>query len=242
VTLGLLACAALPEPGSLSVLERARQLQARTMGIHTLAAVLAMTFTAAGPPRAFDMIVNYEASNTLRFTALKEIGLSSQPLFDLLLTGEHYRLDTNDATGCQQQQGRRARFVEEHPQFSVLQVVGAAFFLPGVDGDGNLPVFTNRAASRFMTRLTSGARVQWFTRPGSVEIFQAEIDAPVSLMLRYTDYRWVDAHALPGRVTVLAPRLGLTTQARLKQVEINMPLAPGIFALSEPCSMGATTP
>jgi hypothetical protein len=39
----------------------------------------------------------------------------------------------------------------------------------------------------------------------------------------------IKRHYLPSRVILHDPRLGSTTQALLKQVEINMPLVPEIF-------------
>jgi hypothetical protein len=217
--------------GPRSQAEKAQILQARTTGIRTLAAVLAMSFTGAKQQRTFDMVVNYDASGSMRFTALKDVGLSTSPVFDLLFAGERYSLELHDETGTRTHQGGVAQFVHDQPAFSAFLIIGEAFFLPGFDGRGNPPVFTNTAASRFTTRLRSGAKAQWFANPETLEVTRARIDDSVAFDLRYGDYRRVEAYYLPGRVTLIAPRLNVTTQALLKQVEINMPLAPGIFDL-----------
>jgi hypothetical protein len=237
VTLGLMACAAVRSPspfpvlGRLSPAEKAQLLQARSTGIHTLAAVLTMSFTAAEQQRTFDMVVNYDAAGSMRFTAFKDVGLSTSPIFDLLFAGERYSLELQDATGRRIHQGEVTQFVRDQPAFSAFLVIGEAFFLPGFDGHGNPPVFTSTSARRFTTLLRSGATAQWFARPETLEITRARIASPMSFDIRYSDYRRVEAYYLPGRVTLVAPRLKVTTQAWLKQVEVNMPLAPGIFDL-----------
>jgi hypothetical protein len=205
------------------------------MGLKTLAAVLAMTFTGGKQQDTFDMIVNYDATGKMRFTAFKDVGFNTRPIFDLLFAGRRYRLETHDAAGVRTHQGSVARFAHNHPPFRAFLIVGEAFFLPGFDGRGELPVFSNTTASRFTTRLKSGATARWSARPDTLEITKARIavdedgQSTTAFVLQYGDYRQVEAYYLPGRVTLLEPRLGSTTQARLKQVEVNMPLVPGVF-------------
>jgi hypothetical protein len=175
--------------------------------------------------------VNYDASGRMRFTAFKDVGLSTSPIFDLLFAGERYSLELHDAPETRIHQGEVTQFVHEQPAFSAFLVIGEAFFLPGFDGRSNPPVFTSTAVHRFTTRLRSGATAQWFARPETLEITRAHITGPMSFDIQYSDYRRVESYYLPGRVTLVAPRLHVTTQALLKQVEINMPLAPGIFDL-----------
>jgi hypothetical protein len=207
------------------------------MGLKTLAAVLAMTFTGGKQHDTFDMIVNYNATGKMRFTAFKDVGFNTRPIFDLLFAGARYRLETHDEAGMHTYQGSMAQFAQNHPPFRAFLIVGEAFFLPGFDGRGNPPALSNVAASRFTTRLTSGATAQWFARPDTLEITRARIEeredsqGTTALLLQYGDYRQVETYYLPGRVILRDARLGSTTQALLKQVEVNMPLAPGIFDL-----------
>lgn len=243
VGLMLTACASSPSRspfptlGALSQAEKAQVIRSRTMGLKTLEAVLAMTFTDGKQHNTFDMIVNYDATGKMRFTALKDLGFNTRPIFDLLFAGAQYRLETHDEAGAHTHQGSVAQFAQKHAPFRAFLIVGEAFFLPGFDGHGNPPVFSHAAASRFTTRLKSGATARWFARPDTLEITRAHIEGgedgqgSTAFFLRYSDYRQVEAYYLPGRVTLLDRRLGSTTQALLKQVEVNMPLAPDIFDL-----------
>ena len=246
VLLSLTACASSPSMspfptlGTLSPADKAQLIRSRTIGLQTLAAVLAMTSTAGKRHHTFDMIVNYDVAGQMRFSAFKDLGFNTQPIFDLRFAGERYLLETHDEAGAHTHQGSVAQFVRDHAPFGAFLVVGEAFFLPGFDGSGNLPVFSTATASRFTTRLKSGALAQWFAKSDTLEITRARIiegdGGPGSavFLLQYGDYRQVEAYSLPGHVTLLDPSLGATTQALLKQVEVNMPLAPGIFDMPSP--------
>ena len=74
-------------------------MQSRTTGMQTLSAVLAVSYTVGKHRGAFDMIVNYAAPDSMRFTALKDTLLSTQVLFDVLFTGETYRLLVREEQG-----------------------------------------------------------------------------------------------------------------------------------------------
>jgi hypothetical protein len=243
VGLCLMSCTALqqtpssPSPfplvGTLATAERAQVVQSRTTGVQTLTAVLAVSYTVGKHRGTFDMIVNYAASGSVRFTALKDMLLSTQVLFDLLFTGETYRLLVRDDKGAQISQGTVTQFAQAYPTFRTFFLVREAFFLPGFDGQGQLPRF-NAAGTRLTTRLRSGVRARWLSRPDTLEITQACLtwqteEESVPLMLRYEDYRHVDAYYMPYRVTVRDRRLRFTAQSVVKSVEINAPLAPGAF-------------
>ena len=239
----LTACSvvSLPSPATSLLphdrLAHAQIIQARTTGLHTLTAVLAMTLTGEHQQRTFDMIVNYDATEKMRFTAFKELGLTARPIFDLLFVGDRYRLEIQGDTEARTYQGPVSQYLRDHPPFWAFLVIGEAFFLPGFDGFGNPPVFDDGTPSRFITRLKSGATAQWFTKADTLEITKARIHAKaeqqtVSYTLQYSDYRNIDTYDIPGRVTLTDPQLRVTTRALLKQVEINVPLVPGIFDLS----------
>lgn len=239
----LTACSSVPSPSPSPRLmprdriARAQIIQSRTTGLHTLTAVLTMAFPGENQQRTFDMIVNYDAAEKMRFTAFKDVGLSARPIFDLLFVGNRYRLEVHEGTEARTEQGPVSQFLRDHPPFRAFLVIGEAFFLPGFDGFGNPPVFDDGTPARFITRLKSGASAQWFTKADSLEITKARIRAnaeqkTVSYTLQYSDYRQIDTYSIPGRVTLTDPQLGLTTRALLKQVEINVPLAPGVFDLS----------
>ena len=239
----LTACSAVPSPWSSANLlphdrlAHAQIIQARTMGLHTLTAVLAMTFTGEHQQRTFDMIVNYDATEKMRFTAFKELGLTARPIFDLLFVGDRYRLEVQQDAEVWTYQGPVSQFLRDHPPFWAFLVIGEAFFLPGFDGFGHLPVFDDGTPSQFRTLLKSGATAQWFTKADTLEITKAHIHAQaeqhtISYTLQYSDYRTIDTYEIPGRVTLTDPQLRVTTRALLKQVEINVPLVPGVFDLS----------
>jgi hypothetical protein len=243
VGLCLLSCTALqhmpsspssfPLVQTLSAAERAQVIQSRTTGLQTLTAVLAVSYTLGKQGGTFDLIVNYAASDSVRFTALKDVLLSTQVLFDVLFTGASYRLLVHDDKGAQISQGPVTLFAQTYPTFRTFFLVGEAFFLPGFDGQGHLPRF-NATGTRLTTRLRSGVRARWLSRPDTLEITQACLtwqtgEETISLRLRYEDYRPVGAYYIPYRVTVRDRRLRFTAQSVVRSVEINTPLAPGVF-------------
>ena len=167
-----MSCTALQHPpsspssfplvGTLSAVARAQVIQSRTTSLQTLTAVLAVSYTVGKQRGMFDMIVNYAAPGSMRFTALKDMLLSTQVLFDLLFTGETYRSLVRDHEGAQISQGAVIQFAQAYPTFRTFFLVGEAFFLPGFDGQGQPPRF-NAAGSRLTTRLRSGVRARWLT-------------------------------------------------------------------------------
>jgi len=243
VGLCLMSCTALQHPssspssfplvGTLSAADRAQVIQSRTTGVQTLTAVLAVSYTVGKQRGTFDMIVNYAAPGSVRFTALKDMLLSTPVLFDLLFAGETYRLLVHDDKGEQLSQGTVTQFAQAYPTFRTFFLVGEAFFLPGFDGQGQPPRF-NAAGTRLTTRLRSGVRARWLSRPDTLAITQACLtwhteEETVPLRLRYEDYRHVEAYYIPYRVTLRDRRLGFTAQSVVKSVEINTLLAPGAF-------------
>ena len=223
----------LPTLGTLSPAERAQVIQSRTTGLQTLTAVLTVAYSVGNQRGTFDMVVNYAAPETLRFTAFKDALLSTQVLFDLLLTGETYRLYIRDDAGERTYQGTGQQFAHEHPSLRTFFLLGEAFFLPGFDAQGQ-PPRGNATGTRLMTRLRSGVSAHWFARADTLEILRACFQwqtavATVPLAMRYQDYRQVGAYYIPHRVTVLDRRLRFTAQSVVKEVEINVPLAPEAF-------------
>src|SRR6516165_1956435 len=227
VGLCLMSCTALqhqpsspssfPLVGTRSAAERAQVIQSRTTGLQTLTAVLAVSYTVGKHRGTFDMIVNYAAPGSVRFTALKDMLLSTQVLFDLLFTGETYRLLVRDDKGEQSSQGTVTQFAQAYPTFRTFFLVGEAFFLPGFDSQGQPPKF-NAAGTRLTTRLRSGVRARWLSRPDTLEITQACLmwqteEETVPLRLRYEAYRHVDVYYIPYRVMVRDRRLGFTAQS-----------------------------
>jgi hypothetical protein len=208
-------------------------VQARSAGLQTLTAVLAVSYTVGQQRGTFDMVVNYAAPGALRFTAFKDTLLSTQVLFDLLLTGEMYRMYRRDDTGEHTQQGTGLQFVHEYPTFRTFFLVGEAFFFTGLDAQG-APPGVNAAGTRLTTSLRHGVRARWLARADSLEItracllWQTEAEA-VPLGLHYQDYRQVGAYFLPYRVTVRDRRLGFTAEAVLRQAEVNLPLPAEAF-------------
>ena len=154
-------------------------------------------------------------------------------LFDLLFTGETYRLLVRGDQGEQLSQGIVTQLASAYPTFRTFFVVGEAFFLPGFDGQGQPPRF-NAAGTRLTTTLRSGVKARWWSRADTLEITQACLtwqteEETVPLMLRYQDYHHIAAYYIPHRVTLRDRLLEFTAQSVVKEVEINVPLAPGAF-------------
>jgi hypothetical protein len=138
------------------------------------------------------------------------------------------------------------QFADAYPTFRTFFLLGEAFFLPGFDGQGQ-PPRVNATGTRLTTRLRSGVSARWCARADNLAITRARFlwqteegkvaalpaltrwRRTVSLELRYQDYRQVGTYYIPHRVTVLDRRLGFTAESVVKDVEINVPLAPGAF-------------
>lgn len=234
---GLLVTACVPasRPAPASALEPgeaarvASLVRSRTTGVRTLAALLAMQFVGEGRQGTVELIVNYDASGTMRFSAFKNLVITTRPVFDLLFVGDMYRLALPDAEGGQPDRGPQAAFVRRHPRFRAFWIIGEGFFLPGFDASGRPPVLVDAATSVFTTRLRSGAVARWLVDPATLKITRAQIE---NFGVEYGDYRTIGAYTLPGRVTLNDQRTGFTTRTVLKQVEINLPLPSGAFDVS----------
>jgi hypothetical protein len=236
LSLFLLACtAAVVEPDLLPPLkalepgQKAQLLRARTAGIRTLTAVLTIEFSGFERQGTFDLIVNYADSGHLRFSAFKDMFVTTRPVFDLLLTDKTYRLAFYEAGQARQDRGDVSQFVQQHPQFGAFFTVGEAFFLPGFDAAGRLPVPTDAAASQFVTRLKSGALAHWSTKAATLEITSARIQM---LSIQYGQYRQIGPYYMPGLVILTDPSQGITSRGLLRHADINTPLAPGVFDMS----------
>jgi hypothetical protein len=219
----------LPPVATLDLARRAQVVQARTVGIHTLTGVLTIEFSGLERRGTFDMIVNYHAAGHLRFSAFKDLLISTRPVFDLLLTNEMYRLEVYDAGQVRRAQGEASQFALQHPQFQAFYTIGEGFFLPGFDALGRPPRFTNRAASEFVTRLKSGAVARWSAKAETLEITSAQIE---TWSIQYGDYRQMGPYSIPGLVILTDVAQGTTSRAVLKRIDINAPLAPGVFDIS----------
>jgi hypothetical protein len=55
-----------------------------------------------------------------------------------------------------------------------------------------------------------------------------------ALLLWYRDYQKIGAYYIPGHVTLQDRQINITTQAVLKQVDINVPLAADVFDFPAP--------
>ena len=239
----LMSCASLPPAplppspfptlGTLAPADRAQVVQRRTTGVQTLTATLGVSYTVGKQRGTFDMVVNYAAPGVWRFTAFKDTLLSTQILFDLLLTGETYHVYTHDEAGEQTQQGPIGQFAHAYPAFRTFFLLGEAFFLPGFDGQEQ-PPRVHATGTRLTTRLRSGVSARWCARADSLEITRARFlwqteEGAIPLGLRYQDYRQVGTYYIPHRVTVLDRRVGFTAESVVKDVEMNVPLAAGAF-------------
>jgi hypothetical protein len=222
--------------GALTPEEQGRVVQSRTTGLQTLTAVIAVSYTLGKRQGTFDMVVNYAASGTLRFTAFKDTLLNTQVLFDLLLAERMYHLRVQEDAAVRTSQGPVEQFVTEHPTFRAFFVMGEAFFLPGFDSRGRPPTI-NAAGARFTTQLTSGATARWFARRDTLEITHACVtwpteQGPVPLQLRYQDYRQMAGYDMPYHVTLRDRRLGFTAESAVKQMDINVPLPQDAFVMT----------
>lgn len=227
------SAAPLPSLGTLTQAQRLHAFQARATGLQTLTAVLAVSYTVEKRAGAFDIIVNYAAPDRLRFTALKEGLLHTQILFDLFLGRDTYALQMHDAQGVRVHQGDLAQFVQENPTLRTFFLVGAAFFLPGLTAPGTEPL-SNASGTRVTTQLPNGVTARWCTQPDTLEVYRARLtwQSPTGVLplsVQYQDYRSVATHVIPHRVLLRDRGVRFTAASVVKQIEVNIPLAPDTF-------------
>jgi hypothetical protein len=223
-------------PGSLARTEQAQAIQAQTSGLHTFAALLAVAYTLGPRQGTFDLAVNYTDAGAMRFTAFKSALLQTQVLFDLLLKGETFQLLVQDDTGTHTYQGTGEQLARAHPPFRAFYLIGEAFLLPGFDSTGKPPQ-SSTGGRHWRTTLAHGGRACWTVVKEALEISAGRLRwqtaaGPVVLRLQYEDYRRVDAYRIPHRVLLQDRRLRFIARSVIKQIEINVPLAPEIFTVS----------
>ena len=231
------AVSPFPIATALTKEQRLDMLQARTTGLRTLSAVLAVSYTVGKQQGAFDLVVNYDTAGSMRFTALKESFLSTQILFDLLLQRDTYTFMVHEESGPRTFQGELHDFAQAHPTFRTFFLVGDAFFLPGIDGFQQTPR-SNNAGTRLRTRLRSGAQAQWRAKRETLKIIAGCLiwkDATgqtISVTIQYADYRPYGMYSLPHHVILRDRRAGFQATSVIKQVDINVPLPPEVFHMA----------
>jgi hypothetical protein len=227
-----------PEPSHSSFprTEQAQATQARASGLHTFAALLAVAYTLGPRQGTFDLAVNYTDTGAMRFTAFKATLLQTQVLFDLLLKGETFQLLVQDDTGTHTYQGAGEQLAQAHPPFRAFYFIGEAFLLPGFDSAGEAPRI-GAGGWHWRTTLAHGGRACWTVMKETLTISAGRLRwqtaaGPVTLHLQYEDYRRVETYMIPHRVLLQDRRLRFTARSVIKQVEINVPMAPETFTVS----------
>jgi hypothetical protein len=207
------ACAAAPASPSP---------QPRTLAeVRTLDAVLDLAYDGPDRRGTFEAVCNYERGRGLRLTAFKDlVVLGSEPIFDLLLEPDRFALDVaaRDGEPAVHDRGPLAAFPDRHPRFAGLFWAREALFLPGALGDD-------------ARHVPSGAFVAWNRAPGTLEVVAGAISAPrCELRLRYGDYQEA-GDCIPRHVVY--EEGGTRIEVRVKDLDVNAPLAPGVFEASK---------
>lgn len=237
VPLLLLSCtvrSSAPDLPDASATMAQQRFQERAEHVRTLTALIAVAYRFGERQGTFDLAVNYAAPGQLRFTALKDTLLQTQILFDLLLTGQEYRLYTQDNAAIQQ--GQVGDLIRENPTMRAFAMLGEAFFLPGWHA---LESAVQSHPGGFRTHLPSGAMALWTVDPLTREISQGRLQWPTvssALRIHYRSYRQVEGIALPEQVQIEERQVRFRADAVLKELDLNQPLPADIFRLTTSAS------
>ena len=131
-------------------------------------AVLSLDFESPDRDGTFDVVMHYQAPATFRFTAFKDLIVSTHDLFDLVMTPERFTLRT---TPEGEEEPRVFRGLLEdlpklHPRYRGFCWAAHALFLPGAVDDE--PSLEGEFDLEVMTRLPSGIPVRWGVDPDHV--------------------------------------------------------------------------
>lgn len=238
-----LGCSRLPPPAEFPPLDTVAAdavratLNERATSIRSLYAEVTAIYRGPDLDGTIDLVVHYRAPDHVRISAFKDVVLSVETLFDLVLTPDGWRV------AISAEQGRAPTvttgtggFPEAFPDFAEFHWAREAFGCPGRTR-GDARVLRDGSGSLFVDGvLTSGARVRWRADEDTLRITAARVWPPAGpeLLLDYSDWRAVGGHFVPGRV-VLRANAGAASKridARLDYVLVDLAIEPDVFALA----------
>lgn len=218
----------LDDPAVVALLDRRTSFE-------TLYAVLAIDYESPDRSASFEAVCHLRADGAMRLTAFKDLVLSTRYLFDLTLAGGAYRIEVDDEERVEDA-GPIDRFAGRHPGFAAFQWLREALALPGSIGPPSATaVETEAEVVRVRTILASGAPVEWSCDLPTLRVDRAVVDAPDrTLTLVYSDHRQVAGRFLPGRVRLEDPAAATVIEARLEEVELDVPIDGLVFSTGPP--------
>ena len=232
--------AEFPDLGPTEAKRVLATLAERTNSIRTLYAEITAVYRGADLDGTIDLVVHYRAPDAIRITAFKDVVLTVENLFDLVLTSTGHRVAIVEEEGRAPTVTRgTSGFAERFPDFAEFYWAREAFCCPGslhgedarVGGDGAGTVLIDG-------ELSSGAAVTWRADEGTLRITSGSVRTPDgrTVELRYSDWRSIDDRFVPGRVefSTASPTGAKHIDARLDWVEVDIEIDPSIFDLDAP--------
>ena len=236
------ACCAPVKPspyravGEVSDAEVVSILRQRTPPLGSIYAVLTMTYDGPDRSGTFDVVMNYLAPESFRFTAFEDLVLAAHDIFDLVMLGQRYavRYEQDDDDEPQLHEGELGALAKEHPRFSGFAWAREAMFLPG-----NLPaepepeVVRDGGSIEVRSVLSSGVPVRWKLDPETLAVDGAELtptgEQPVRMV--YADYEQRGSRILATTVRFEDPARGVVIAGELDELELEPELSADDFAL-----------
>jgi hypothetical protein len=195
------------------------RLRARAAAIRTMYAVLEITYDSAKMNGTFEAACNYVAPGKMRMTAFKDLVVTTEPIFDMLLTPERYVMEMRDPKGGETRKsaGPRSEFAAKNPEFALFAIVGEGMFLPGIGAE-------HATGNAVAARLPSGAVASWIVDRDTLRVGEGRVGA---IHITYDEYREDAGAVVPGEVRVLDGPTKM--RVRVKELEANVPIDASIF-------------
>ena len=234
----LSACAA-PSPfvdlGLLSDADVERILRARTESVHSLSAELIISYDSPELSGTFDAVAYFQQVGRMRVNAFKDLILSVEPVFDLIVTPEGYALEVHDRDGAVtiSERGAVDALADRHPRFDAFYWGREAFCLPG-SMTAEPPTIIRQVGGGTVSvegSLSSGASVRWLIDRSTLEVRSAAVHTQAGRtgVFHYSEYREVDGAFIPGRVVFEDPESQTRIDTRVVDVTVNPKIDPEVF-------------
>jgi hypothetical protein len=248
VVLLALGCAGVspspfPRLGPMSDAETAALLAERSAQVATLYAELTLDYSDPDREGTFEAAVYVRRPHDLRFSAYKDVVITVEQIFDLLITRDAFAIEiaSEDDDVPTRESGASREFPERFPQFAGFFWTREGVGLPGViDGELQLEHGEDGRIRAAASQLSSGANVRWQLEPETLSVEAGLVTAPGPRRyeLAYSHYAEVSPGVyLPQRIRFSDPAHELYIEIRVDHVEINPRLEASLF---EPGSLTLT--
>lgn len=198
-------------------------LGARVRGVRALYAECAMSFDFPQGSGVASSVVRYRSPGTIRMTTFKDLFVTSEDLFDLVLTPERFDLKLRTDQGLERHGGALEDLAAYNAGFRAMGALREAMFLPGLCDPGAPPQVSRTAGAIHVRTLTpTGATVEWDLEPRTLGVRRARLELKGgAATIEYPSYSVVEGRYLPERFELRDPSVQCALEGVVEELEIN---------------------